>query len=264
MSIDRAKQTNRISDIFDKDFEVIYEGDLPELDNDLGNDAYKDVLSNLSDLDPTNSMDIDYLEENRTKTFKFPNNTDTSARLNDNRKPNLSKLLTPVSKTAKAGGKVTLKATGRLANVLLRTATLILIVAITGLLAINFWKHNAAYGDIASAATRHNYILGAYFGTALFLLLIECIAFLTVLFASKTKSSQNGRRIDTGRGLFSFILIYAGSWFSHQFVNLIPSSPTPLQGLKGALTVYGSLNSTLLILCTAGVVSCIVRKFVLK
>ena len=38
-------------DIFDNNFEVIYEGDLPELPNDLGSDDYKDVLSNLSELE---------------------------------------------------------------------------------------------------------------------------------------------------------------------------------------------------------------------
>ena len=40
---------------------------LPE----LGNDAYKDVLASLSELDATGSIDIDYLEANKTRTFNF-------------------------------------------------------------------------------------------------------------------------------------------------------------------------------------------------
>lgn len=250
MSIDKTEHTDHIDDIFDKDFEVIYEGELPDLPNDLGNDDYKDVLSNLADLDPTNSMDIDYVAENRTRTINFSDNTKTHR--------------APISKALKNGGKTAVKATGSLANLLLRGATLILIVAITVLLALTFWKHNADYGTITNAVSEHNYILGAYFGTALFFLLIECIAFLTVLFGSKTRRDKKGQRIDTGRGLCSFLFIYACSWLSARFAGLIPSAPAPLQGVKGALSVYGSLSGILLVLCCAGVVSCLVRKFVVK
>lgn len=42
---------------------------LPE----LGNDAYKDVLASLSELDATGAIDIDYLEANKTRTFNFSN-----------------------------------------------------------------------------------------------------------------------------------------------------------------------------------------------
>ena len=51
-------------DFFEDDFEVIYEGDLPELPPEGLSDNYKDVLSSLSDLDDTGS--IDYVAENRT------------------------------------------------------------------------------------------------------------------------------------------------------------------------------------------------------
>ena len=43
---------NKGKDIFDNDFEVIYEGDLPDINIDT-DDNYKDVLSSLSDLDTT-------------------------------------------------------------------------------------------------------------------------------------------------------------------------------------------------------------------
>lgn len=52
MSLSNKKKTQSTSDIFDDDFEVIYEGDLPDIsiDND---DDYRDVLSGLSDIDHT-------------------------------------------------------------------------------------------------------------------------------------------------------------------------------------------------------------------
>ena len=51
-------------DFIGQDFEVIYEGDLPELPTEGLSDNYKDVLSSLSDLDDTGS--IDYVADNRT------------------------------------------------------------------------------------------------------------------------------------------------------------------------------------------------------
>ncbi len=62
----------------------------------------------------------------------------------------------------------------------------------------------------------------------------------------------------------TFIFIYAGAYLSLYFGNLIPASPAPLQGLKGALQLYGGLASALLPLCALGVVSCLVRKYVIR
>ena len=66
MSINRASSDNKQEDYsqyFDDDFEVIYEGDLPDLSVDEPeDDDYYDVLSNLSELDHTKK--IDYVKEN--------------------------------------------------------------------------------------------------------------------------------------------------------------------------------------------------------
>lgn len=202
MSINRNED---IDDIFDDDFEVIYEGDLPDIPAPK-DDNYKDVLASLSELD--NTRKIDYLEENRTVSFR------NSKKKKNFKMPNLA---SPVAKTAKAGGKLVYNTV----NLLLRAGTLILIACITGVLAVNFWKHYGTYGNITNAIAQENYVLGAYFAVALFLLLVECITFLMVLFGSKTKGGRNGRRMDTGRGLFSFIFIYAGSYLSAMFAGLI-------------------------------------------
>ena len=62
MSINKDIFDNHDLDIFDDDFEVIYEGDLPDIPMPE-DDNFQDVLSNLSDLDRTKN--IDYLEENK-------------------------------------------------------------------------------------------------------------------------------------------------------------------------------------------------------
>ena len=60
MSLNNKKNTQTASDVFDDDFEVIYEGDLPDISIDDDNDDdYRDVLSGLSDIDHT-----DYIRKN--------------------------------------------------------------------------------------------------------------------------------------------------------------------------------------------------------
>lgn len=54
---------------FDEDFEVTYEEDIRVPKADLEPDGYKDVLAQLSELDPTGSMDVDYLQENLTRPY---------------------------------------------------------------------------------------------------------------------------------------------------------------------------------------------------
>ena len=231
MNTNKDKTKNHPEDVFDNNFEVIYEGELPELPNDLGSDDYKDVLSNLSELDTTKSLGIDYLEQNRTRTFSNPPHPKT----------------TP--KHWRRGQKT--KKTSGIAQLCLQTAALLLIAVITGLLAAGFWKHNASFSNVTASVLGHNYILGAYYSTALFILLTEWIAFLNVLL---------GGRAGKWHGMFSFLLIYIGSLLSHQFAHLIPSAPVLLQGIREALIIYGSLTKTLLPLCAAGIVVCIVYK----
>lgn len=218
-------------DVFDKDFEVIYEGELPELPNDLGNDDYKDVLSNLSELDTTKSVGIDYLEQNRTRTFTGRPHSKNGRRHGTNGQS------APQNRTA--------------AGIALQVTTLLLIAAVTGLLAVTFWNHKASFSDAASTVAGYNYILGAYYGMSFFLLLIEWIAFLHVLLNGSTSR---------GHGIVSFLFIYAGSLLSYLFAAKIPDSPILLQGIREALRVYGGLNRTLLWLCGAGVAVCVMRR----
>lgn len=231
MNINKNKTEKHPEDVFDNNFEVIYEGELPELPNDLGSDDYKDVLSNLSELDTTNSLGIDYLEQNRTRTFSGFYHTKSGA------------------KHRQRGQKA--KITHNIMELFLQIAALFLIAVITGFLAICFWKHNAAFTSVTASVLGHNYILGAYYGVALFILLTEWIAFLNVLLGGSTGKWH---------GMFSFLVIYSGSLLSQQYARSIPSSPVLLQGVQEALKVYGSLNQILLPLCSAGIIICVIYK----
>lgn len=252
------------------DLDKVFMEEIPDFPDEIGNDAFKDVLSSLSELDKTGEVDIDYLDANRTRTLRlgeeYKNPEASKAQENDKedsihfRKIKIPNVLKPTVKALKATGKFTAKTV----NFLLRTATLLLITMITCLLAYYFGENYSTYGNLATALAEHNYTLAAYFCVALALLLFECITFLTVLFGSKRKSGRKDRLVDTGRGLFSFIFIFAGSLASNLFAGLIPTSPASLLGVQGALTIFGSLLTPLSVLCAAGVISCLIRRFILR
>ena len=255
--------TKKTKSVFDEDFEVIYEGDLPDFSEEPVNDGYKDVLSQLADLDD-GDKDIDYLEENRTRPMRP---TDTQKYMEAQKKSRAKKrripnIFSPVSKVLKNSGKAAGKTLGKTISLLLRAITLALIAATAILLAWNFKADYLPYGSISAMIPERNYVLAAYLGTAFLLLFVEGIAFLAVLFGGRSAKDHRGHRTDTGNGLFSFLIIYLGSILSSAFYSMIPSSPAPLQGVQGALYVYGSLNRTLFVLCAAGVISCLARKFV--
>lgn len=300
MSLNNKKNTQTASDVFDDDFEVIYEGDLPDISIDDDDDDYRDVLSGLSDIDHTDYIrkndydrltkklkdknrnqkgkdnffdtsyyDEDFLDELDDDLYDDSNAMDDDNDSHSGRKkdksrrkkrgvkvPNVAK---PVAKTAKAGGKILFK----LINFLLRIGTLLLIAWIIYLLGLHFLANVGPFGNIISRLTAADQELIAYLAVAGVLVLYEIIIFFCVLGGSR-KQGRDGNTIDNGRGLTSFIIIAAGSYLSAMFASLIPQIPAALQGIQSALAVYGSLKNTLLPICVAGVVSCIIRKFIIK
>ena len=88
MSLNNKKKTPTASDVFDDDFEVIYEGDLPDISiDDDDDDDYRDVLSGLSDIDHT-----DYIRKNDydrlTKKLKDKNKKNSRKSRNQKGKDN--------------------------------------------------------------------------------------------------------------------------------------------------------------------------------
>ena len=184
---------------------------------------------------------------------------DAPRRRRKNAGPNVSRLLSPVKKTAKYGTK----GIYRVARSVVRIVSLLITAGTFGVLAYNFWRGAAPYGDPQTILTEKNYALAAYAAVAAVFLLFELIA----LFWSMTKMRiREGRKVykeDTGRGLFSFIFIYIASYLSFLLCSFLPDtlgSLAILNGIKGALDVFGSLHNILLGLCLAGVISCLVRR----
>lgn len=169
-------------------------------------------------------------------------------------------LLSPAMNTAKTGGKAVYK----IAGFLLRYGSMILIGYIIYLTGSRLWNGRTAYGDLYLLIKQRNYILGAYSATTVVLLLYELISLLWAFSGPKTREGRKVEKIDTGRGFLFFIIIAAGSFASAAFASMIPSSPSFLQGISGALGIYGSLSAALLPVCVVGAVLCLVRKFITK
>ena len=156
--------------------------------------------------------------------------------------PSASIITTPVKKTVQTGAKIT----GKLLQTGARGVTLLMIAVIAFNIFKNFWSCYPVYG--------------AFLGVAAFLLIMEIIFFLWALTGPCAYGDRGTKRVDTGRGLFSFLFIGITVIAAGMFWNLIPSSPSPLTGLAGGLQLYGSLKGILLPLCGIGLVSCIIRK----
>ena len=95
MSLSNKKKTQSTSDIFDDDFEVIYEGDLPDISID-DDDDYRDVLSGLSDIDHT-----DYIKKNDYDrlTKKLKNKNTKAGKKTKNKVKKIPSLILPTMMT---------------------------------------------------------------------------------------------------------------------------------------------------------------------
>lgn len=282
----KKKQTNEFDNYFDDDFEVVYE-DLEDLgsylseDSSDNNDDYDDYDGYDGDTDYYDDYDdydydydydddddydddyddYDYNSNGRdSKKKKRNDKQDPDSKKSKKKKrrglPNVGK---PVANIAKTG----INATKKLVGTILRAATLILIAIIILLLLKTFLTHAGTYGKILLLGQTKDATLIAYLAVGGVLIGYELLNFFWA--ASRTRArSRSNNRLDTGRGLLSFVIIYAGSYLAAMFSHLIPSSPSWLTGVQGGLSIYGGLKATLLPLCIAGVVSCVVRKIIVR
>lgn len=279
----KKKQTNEFDNYFDDDFEVVYE-DLEDLgsylseDSSDNNDDYDDYDDYDGDTDYYDDYDDDYDYDDDDDydddydDYDYNNNGRDSKKKKRNDKqdpdskkskkkkrrglPNVGK---PVANIAKTG----INATKKLVGTILRAATLILIAIIILLLLKTFLTHAGTYGKILLLGQTKDATLIAYLAVGGVLIGYELLNFFWA--ASRTRArSRSNNRLDTGRGLLSFVIIYAGSYLAAMFSHLIPSSPSWLTGVQGGLSIYGGLKATLLPLCIAGVVSCVVRKIIVR
>ena len=271
---------NDYSDLFDDDFEVTYEED-PGLTLDMYSSARKkktahttledtdpdmdfedDSYDDFEDVDEDSDYDYDDDEEDydprRRRRGKNGYDDEDGSR-DSGRRRRKSRGGVPLAAPIQKGGKLL----SRLSGALLRQLSLILIIVTAAYVTYTFWRASAPYGDIMESVRLRSITqtLAAYLSVAAAFLLFEFISLLWAMTRVRVHSNGESWKEDTGRGLFSFIIVFAASYVSFLFSGLLPESPELIYGLKGALTVYGSMHNVLLGLCAAGVISCLIRRY---
>lgn len=268
------KKENNFSDIFDDDFEVTYEED-----GDMTLDM-SDRTETLTDMDrysrssarqARRAYDID---EEEDSDYEYERNSrrnarrdyDRSSRQDHDREQEPRRrrssrrrggvhLAAPIRK----GGR----ALSRLSSAAVRSLTAILIIGITVYVCWTFWRASAPYGDIEETVRTRtpSMTLAAYLSVVAIFVLFQLISLLWSMTKVRVRDGYTTWKEDTGRGLFSFIFVFAASYLCFLLNRLVPESPEILYGLKGAMEVFGSMHNVLLGLCSAGVISCLVRKY---
>ena len=273
---DSMSDKKEFSDIFDDDFEVTYEDDSgitlditdasrtyergkpremtgSDFDTDYDDDYYEDDIDDYYDEDNSHKSTYD---ERRHKKNDRSDREPSSGRSSSRRKKSRG---VPLAAPIRKGGRTL----SRLAAALVRSLTAILILAIMIYVGWTFWRASTPYGDIMEMIqTRKPTItLASYLCVAVLFILFELISLLWSMTRVRVRNGIDSWKADTGRGMFSFIIVFVTSYLAFLLSPLIPEAPEAVYGLKGALDVYGSMHNVLFGLCAAGVVSCIVRKY---
>lgn len=271
---------NDYSDLFDDDFEVTYEedpgltldmysgarkkktahSDLQDADSDM--DFDDDGFDDFEDIDEDEDYDYEDEEEDydrRRRRSGRNSYVDEDSSRDSGRRRRKSRGGVPLAAPIRKGGKLL----SRLSSALLRQLSLILIIVTAVYVTYTFWRASAPYGDIMESVRLRSITqtLAAYLSVAAAFLLFEFISLLWAMTRVRVHSGGESWKEDTGRGLFSFIIVFVTSYVSFLFSSLLPESPEVIYGLKGALTVYGSMHNVLLGLCAAGVISCLIRRY---
>lgn len=168
-----------------------------------------------------------------------------------------------LSSPGKSAAKYGTKAIYQFARLVVRVVSILITAGTLCVVAYNFWRGAAPYGDPRTILTEKNLTLAAYAAIAALFVLYELAAFFWSLTKMRVRDGRKVYKEDTGRGLFTFIFIYIASYLSFLLTSLLPEklgSFALLNGARGALEVFGSLHNVLLGLCVAGAVSCLVRR----
>lgn len=235
------------SDLFDENFEITYEnepGDFSEISRSTGTDR-QNRRAVESQWDEYENEDEDRIpRQRRAKSSK--------------KKAGGVHLAAPIQK----GGRTL----SRVSGILIRQLSLILILAVSAYVLYTFWRASVPYGDIMESLGRKSFspTLLAYLSIPAVFLIFELISFFWALTKVRNRDADGIWKEDRGRGLTSFLITFAASYLAFLLNRLVPATPDFLYGLKGALLVYGSMHNTLLGLCAAGVISCLVRRYLAR
>ena len=275
---DSMNEKKDFSDIFDDDFEVTYEDDSgmtidmseSRKQPDPDRPHWKTAADYEDDFDTADDDDYVYSDEyenddeyeddydsrsGRKKRSADRENEPEKQRSSRQRKSRGVPLAAPIRK----GGRTL----SRLAAAVVRSLTAILILAIIVYVSYTFWRASTPYGDIMEMihTQQPSITLLSYLCVAVLFLLFELISLLWSMTRVRVRNGIDTWKEDTGRGLFSFIFVFAASYLAFLFSPFIPEAPEAVYGVKGALDVYGSMHNVLFGLCAAGVISCIIRKY---
>lgn len=260
------RSKNRSAAYFDDDFEVTYEDDMAfEYDADdkdfetqkmhsskrTPNQRVRRFTDTVEMYNNTSNDDNKYNGSYDTDDYDDNYGTDYK----NSRRSRRTQLAAPIQK----GGNAVLN----IARTIIRNLTLFLMLAILILMGYNFLRGSTPYGDIENAVASNTYTktLAAYFSVVALLMFYEIISMLWAMTRVRVRDEYGTCREDVGRGMFSFIFLYLCSFISFYISDWLPESIEVLNGLKGALDVFGSMHNTLFGLCLAGVVSCLFRKY---
>ena len=271
-------QRKELDDIFDDDFEVTYEEEPVYDEDDFENDGFyetedfneKDSEGNYFEEKCPDEEDPDEDTENEYDDAIYsPSGRKRKKRHSSEGEPEYESREKSDPRSRKRGGvplaapiKKGGKALSRLTGFLLQQLSVLLILATTIFVLYNFWRASTPYGDIQESIQKKSIsqTLAAYLCIAAIFLFFEFISLIWTM--TRVRVRENGRTIkeDTGRGLFSFLLVFITSYLCFLFSHFLPDSPEILYGIRGAFDVYGSLHNALLGLCAAGVISCLIRR----
>lgn len=278
---------------FNDDFEVTYEEDIsskykvaPDTDNMGHGSIDPDTVTrpmprgiqngsryDLSIEDPDDGYDgyydkrdknyDDYGDYPRQRSKRKPNRqSDYRASSPQVRSRKRKSGQTPIAAPIQKGGRTLY----RFSRSVFRNLSVILILVITGFMAYNFFRGSAPYGDIENEIRSQNYtlILTSYFAIAAFFIIFELFSALWAMTKVRVHDETGLYKEDVGRGMFSFFFIYICSYGAFFVNGWIPERYSFLQGIRGALDVFGSMHNVLFGLCAAGVISCLFRKYSLS
>lgn len=272
-------EKREFSDIFDDDFEVTYEDDAgmtvdmsesrrqpgnsrphwktaADYEDDFAAADDDDSYDNGGEYDDDDTYGDDYDSSPGRKNRYTDRDQEPEARRSSRRKKGRG---VPLAAPIRKGGRTL----SRLAAAVVRSLTAILILTIIVYVTYTFWRASTPYGDIMEMirTQQPSITLLSYLCVAVLFLLFELISLLWSMTRVRVRNGIDSWKEDTGRGLFSFILVFASSYLAFLLSPFIPDAPEAVYGVKGALEVYGSMHNVLFGLCAAGVISCIVRKY---
>lgn len=251
------KKEAEFSQYFDDDFEVTYDEYMTDADiapRSRRTSGYRrrdtESWDMTDEMDDMENYDTDYDETDYSDEGTLPGSVKQKKRRSRG---------VPLAAPIRKGGRTL----SRLACALVRSLTAVLILAVTVYVMWTFWRASTPYGDILEAleTMKPSLTLLVYLCVALLFLLFELISLLWSMTRTRVRDGHDTWKEDTGRGLFSFILVFALSYLAFLSSPFLPDAPEAVYGLKGALDVYGSMHNVLFGLCAAGVISCIVRKY---